>query len=308
MRAIRRSGKLPGHIPSGIFSQVEWVQGDVLDVVALDEAMRGMEGVIHSAALVSFAKQDRQEMYAVNIEGTTNVVNAALENNIKRFLHVSSVAALGRTTLSETVTEEKKWEESKNNTHYAISKHHAEIQAWRGFAEGLEGVIINPSTILGFGDWNSSSCAIFKNAYREFPWYTTGVNGFVGVEDVAEAAVQLLLSGIRSKRFIVNSENWTFRQLFDTMAEAFGKKKPHREATRALGELAWRMEKLRSIFTHHKPLLTPETARVAHSRTSFDNAALLQQLPGFRYAPLQYVIQTACEKYRDALQKGTLTL
>src|SRR3954470_18909958 len=154
-------------------------------------------------------------MYQVNVEGTANVVNAAIERGVKRIVHVSSVAALGRTTKAETVNEQKKWEANKNNTHYAISKHHAEIQVWRGFAEGLNGMIINPSTILGFGDWNQSSCAIFKNAYREFPWYTEGINGFVGVEDVAEAAVQLLESSLNHKRFIVNGDNWSFRQVFN---------------------------------------------------------------------------------------------
>jgi nucleoside-diphosphate-sugar epimerase len=209
---------------------------------------------------------------------------------------------------TETVTEQKKWEENKNNTHYAISKHHSELQVWRGFAEGLEGVVINPSTVLGYGDWHRSSCAIFKNAYREFPWYTKGINGFVGVEDVAEATVQLLLSGITQKRFIVNAENWSFQQLFNTIAESFHKKPPYKEATRAMGEIAWRLERLKEIFTGKKALLTRETAKVAHSKTSFDNSALLQALPSFQFTPLEAVVQKACVQYLNALQKGILSL
>jgi nucleoside-diphosphate-sugar epimerase len=172
VRAIRRSNKLPFYIPEKTWTNVQWVDGDILDVVSLSDAMYGADAVIHSAAIVSFSKKERHEMYHVNVEGTANIVNAAVENKIKRFLHISSVAALGRTTRTETVTEQKKWEENKSNTHYAISKHHAELHVWRGFAEGLEGVVINPSTVLGYGDWHQSSCAIFKNAYREFPWYT----------------------------------------------------------------------------------------------------------------------------------------
>ena len=308
VRAIRRSNKLPFYIPDEILRKVQWMQGDVLDTVSLHDAMQDAEAVIHAAAIVSFSKKERHRMYHVNVEGTANVVNAAIENKVKRFLHVSSVAALGRTTKTETINELKKWEENKSNTHYAISKHHSELHVWRGFAEGLEGVVINPSTVLGYGDWHQSSCAIFKNAYKEFPWYTKGINGFVGVEDVAETAVQLLFSEITQKKFIVNGENRSFQQLFNTIADGFHKKHPHKEATKTMGEIAWRLERLKEIFTGKKALLTRETAKVAHSKTSFDNSALLNALPGFQFTPLEAVIKTACEKYLEALQKGILSL
>ena len=308
VRAIRRSNKLPFYIPEKVFNTVQWVDGDILDIVSLSDAMQGADAVMHCAAIVSFSKKERHQMYHVNVEGTANVVNAAVENKVKRFLHVSSVAALGRTTKTETVSEQKKWEENKSNTHYAISKHHAELHVWRGFAEGLEGVVINPSTVLGYGDWHQSSCAIFKNAYREFPWYTKGVNGFVGVEDVAEAAAQLLFSDITQQKFIVNADNWSFQQLFNTIAEGFHKKPPHKEATKAMGEIAWRMERLKEIITGKKALLTKETAKVAHSKTSFDNTALLKALPNFSFTPLDIVIKNACEKYMEALQSGILSL
>lgn len=308
VRAIRRSPTLPFFIDKQVWENVQWVEGNVLDVVSLEEAMQGIDAVIHSAAVVSFTKDKRKEMYAVNVDGTANVVNTALETGVRRLLHVSSVAALGRTTKASTVTEEKAWEESKNNTHYAVTKHHAEMHAWRGFAEGLEGVIINPSTILGYGNWHESSCAIFKNGYKSFPWYTKGVNGFVGVEDAAEAAVQLLLADINEKRFIVNAENRSFQSLFNSIAEGFGKRPPHRYASPVLGEIAWRAEKLKSIFTGSKPLLSKETAKVAHSQTSFDNSALLAALPDFRFTPLDDVIKKACEQYQAALKEGLLTL
>lgn len=308
MRALRRSDKLPFFLPQTIARQAEWVQGDVLDVVGLADAMQGVDAIIHSAAVVSFHKEDRQLMCAVNEEGTANVVNTALETGVQRMVHISSVAALGRTAKQEKVSEAKKWSEGDNNTDYAKSKHKAEMHVWRGMAEGMNAVIINPSTILGFGNWHQSSCAIFKSVYNEFPWYSTGINGFVGVEDVAEAAVQLLLSGISEQRFIVSAENISFEQLFQTIAKGFGKKPPYREATPALAGLAWRMEALKALFTGKKPLLTADTARVAGSRTEFDNEALLQALPQFRYTPLAQVIQTATARYLQALKEGTLTL
>jgi nucleoside-diphosphate-sugar epimerase len=270
--------------------------------------MKGVYAVIHSAAIVSFNKKERHHMYHVNVEGTANVVNAAIENRINRFLHISSVAALGRTIKTETVTEQKKWEENKANTHYAISKHHSELNVWRGFAEGLEGIVINPSTVLGYGDWHQSSCAIFKSGYKEFAWYTNGINGFVGVEDVAEAATQLLFSDITQKKFIVSAENWSFQHLFNSIADGFNKKRSHKEATKTMGEIAWRLEKIKEILTGKKALLTRETAKIAHSKTSFDNTALLNALPDFQFTSLDSVIKKACEEYQRALQSGILTL
>jgi dihydroflavonol-4-reductase len=308
VRALRRSAKIPFFIAASTFEKVEWVEGDVLDVVSLHDAMQGVDAVIHSAAVVSFRSSERRHMNSVNIDGTCNVVNLALENGVQRFVHISSVAALGRTKKSEKVTEQRQWEETANNTNYAISKYRAELEVWRGFAEGLGGVILNPSTILGFGDWHQSSCAIFKNVYKEFPWFTEGVNGFVGVEDVAAVAVQLLRSSIVSQRFIVNGDNWSFRELFNAMAEGFGKRQPYRKATPFLGEIAWRLEGIKSLFADGKPLLTRESARVAHSKTEFDNNAIRQALPEFSFTPLDTVIQNSCEKYKAALQNKQISL
>jgi nucleoside-diphosphate-sugar epimerase len=306
VRAIRRSAVLPFYIPQAVFDKVEWVTGDVLDVVGLDEAVHGAEAVIHSAAVVSFHAADRERMYQTNIEGTANVVNAALANNVDRFIHISSVAALGRSAAGEPVTEDHKWEEGKATTHYGITKRLAELQAWRGFAEGLEGVVLNPSTVLGFGNWNQSSCAIFKHACDGFPWYPTGVNGFVGVENVAEAAVHLLQSGLHQKRFIISAENWPFQQLLNTLADGFGTKRPHLKATPFLGTLATGMEQVKAAFTGKKPLLSAESAQVAQRKVHFDNSALLQALPTFSYTPLSSVIQKACTQYKQAVAEGTL--
>lgn len=299
VRAIRRSAKLPPFISPEIMDKVEWVEGDVLDVVSLQDAMQDVDMVIHSAAVVSFLRKERKAMYQVNIDGTANVVNMALENNIKRFVHISSVAALGRTAGGGHVDEEKKWEESKVNTHYGKSKYKAELEVWRGIGEGLNGVILNPSTILGHGDWNSGSCAIFKNIYKGFKWFTPGINGFVDVADVARVSVLMMESNITGQRFIVNGDTWTFKKLQETIADSFHKKRPVKEATPFLLGIAWRVEKLKSLFSGKKPLLTRESARVAASKTWFENDKILSALPGFSFRPLEETIREACKKYLE---------
>jgi len=302
VRAIRRHNKPPFYIPKEVFKKIEWVEADVLDVVALQDAMEGVDTVIHSAAIISFVKKDRKEMYQVNVEGTANLVNMALEKNVTRFVYISSVAALGRTANNGKVNEEKKWEENKANTHYAKSKYKAEVEVWRAFSEGLNGVILNPSTILGHGDWQSSSCAIFKNVYDEFKWYTPGINGFVDVEDVAKSVVLLMESDITEQRFIINGDNWSFKKLQDTIADEFHKKHPNKQTTPFLLSLAWRMEKLKSLFTNNKPVLTKESARLAQSKTYFENNKILKALPGFNFTPLEETIKRACVLYKTHIR------
>ena len=297
VRAIRRGTNTPAWLAKEVIDKVEWVEGDILDVISLEEAMEGIDTVVHSAAAVSFTKKERASMYHTNIEGTGNVVNIALEKNIKRFVHISSVAALGRTTSGGHVNEEKKWEDSKANTHYGISKFKSELQVWRGMSEGLNAVILNPSTILGYGDWHNSSSAIFKKVYDGFKWYTSGINGFVDVEDVAKAAQLLMESDITEQRFIVNGDTWTFRKLQDTIAENFNKKKPANLATPFLLAIAWRMEKIKAFFSGKKPLLTKEIARVAQSKTWFENDKLLKAFPDFSFTPLEETIKKACKNY-----------
>jgi len=303
VRAIRRStSKAPFYIPAWILEKVEWVEGDILDPVSLEEAMVDTDAVIHSAAVISFHKVDKKKMYHVNVQGTANVINAAIEKNIPRFVHISSVAALGRSKTGGHVNEERKWQESNIHTHYAISKYKAEMEVWRGIGEGLNAVIINPSTVLGYGDWDTSSCRIFKTIYNEFPWYSTGINGFVDIEDVARTTVLLMQSDIKEQRFIANGDNWTFQQLFNTIADGFGKKHPHRRATPLFGHLAWRIEKFKTLFSGERPLLTRESARVANSNTFFENDKLLKALPQFSFTPLQESIQKTCKKYLHAIK------
>jgi nucleoside-diphosphate-sugar epimerase len=299
VRALVRQQKRPDWIDPASLAGVEWVEGDILDILSLEEAMEGMDAVIHSAAMVSFAAQDSQQLYQINTSGTAHVVDAAIEKKIKRLVHISSVAALGRIAGGGVVNENAKWKEGPLHTHYARSKFQAELQAWRGFAEGLDTVIVNPSTILGYGDWEQSSCAIFKQLYDGFRWYTSGLNGFVDVRDVARATVMLLEKANGGQRYIVNGDNWTFQQLQFCIADGFKRKRPSMKASGLLLGLAWRIEAIRSLLTGKRPLLTRESARVARSATRFDNSKLLCDFPDFSYTPLEQTILEACKKYEQ---------
>lgn len=269
-------------------------QCDILDVYALQDVMAGVTHVYQCAGLVSFSSKDEKKLYQINAEGTANMVNASLEARVQKFVHVSSVAALGHKRTGEKVNEMMRPPDEAETGKYGRSKYLGEMEVWRAVAEGLNAVIVNPVIILGPGDWNASSVKIFRAVYEGFPWYTTGSTGFVDVRDVAEAMMQLMNSDISAERFIINAENSTYRRVFNLIAEAFGKKPPSKKVTPLLAAFARISETIKSKFTGADPLLTKETVASAMANIQFDNGKLLQFLPGFTYRTLEDTVKDTC--------------
>lgn len=283
---------------------LQQIQCDVLDVIGLENAMQNIEQIYHCAAIVSFNPKHRQKMFKVNVEGTANIVNAALDAGIKKMVHVSSVAALGRIRQDKPIDETMSWTEETSNSKYGQSKFLAEMEVWRGISEGLDAVIINPVIILGAGDWNSGSSQLFKSAYDEFPWYTSGTSGFVDVRDVAKAMQQLMNSEITAQRFIISAQNRSYADIFNMMAKAFGKKPAYKKVTPTLAAIVWRLEAFKSIFTGKAPLLTKETSATGFAKVNFDNSKLLKYLPEFTYRRIEESITDICLSLQQKLNSN----
>jgi len=296
IRAIYRE-RYPQMLSKQELSRIEWMQGDILDPMLLEEQMEGVEELYHCAGVVSFHPRRKNDMMKINVEGTANVVNAALAAGVRKMVHVSSVSALGRKRDNETVTESSKWSAEANLSNYGESKFLAEMEVWRGISEGLEAVIVNPTIILGYGNWNSGSAAIFKNAHQEFPWYTDGVSGFVDASDVARTMWLLMKGRTSGECFIINGQNLTFRRVFTEIALAFGKKAPHLKVTPLIAGLVWRWEKMKSMLTGSEPLLTRETAHTARLHVYFDNSKVIEALPGFQFQEISEIIPGLCKEY-----------
>ena len=269
-------------------------QCNILDPTSLEEAMQHVEQVYHCAAVVTFNPARKKELFKINVEGTTNVVNAALTTGVKKLVYVSSVAALGRLRENEIITEEMSWTPETGNSNYGESKYLAELEVWRGIGEGLEAVMVNPVIILGGGDWNSGSSQIFKSAYDEFPWYAEGVSGFVDVRDVAKAMISLMESNISSERFIISAANRSYRDIINLIAKAFGKKLPYKKVTPFIAKIVWRLEALKCSFTGKDPLVTKETAASAIAKVHYDNSKLLKLFPDFSYRSIEETIEHTC--------------
>ncbi|NCU80875.1 MAG: NAD-dependent epimerase/dehydratase family protein [Acidimicrobiia bacterium] len=283
---------------------IEQFQCNILDVVGLETAMQGVQEVYHCAAMVSFAPSSKRELFSINIEGTANVVNAALDAGIKKMVHVSSVAALGRIREGEPITETMNWTEETSNSIYGQSKYLGELEVWRGIGEGLNAVIVNPVIILGCADWKSGSSQIFKSVYDEFPWYTEGVSGFVDTVDVAKSMIALMQSDISNERFIISAENRTYQEVFNWIADGFGKKRPHKKVTPLIAKIVWRLEAIKSMLSKKNPLVTKETATTALAEVTYNNEKLLKFLPDFKYTSIESAIQVTCKQMLQNIEKG----
>jgi nucleoside-diphosphate-sugar epimerase len=296
VKALYRS-----HIPPVIKDKATWIKGDILDVVLLEEVMQEVERVYHVAGLVSFNAADREKLFKINVEGTANVVNACIDARIKKLIHVSSVAALGRIRPGVSIDETMKWSPETSNSIYGKTKYLGELEVWRGISEGLPAVIVNPAVIIGeHGDWTKGSMNIFRNIKNGFNWYSTGSTGFVDADDVAAAMLALMQSDISGQKFILSAENLTYQDFFNKVADAFGVKRPHKKVTPLLAALVWRLEKIKSIFTGKQPLITRETANTGLATTSFNNYKLLQALPQFKYTPIDESIKRICSALSKA--------
>lgn len=289
--------RYPALLTQEEIEKIQWVKGDIFDTCLLAEILKEEKEVYHCAGLVSFNPARKKDLLHVNVEGTARVVNACIESGVEKLIHVSSVSALGRKRDGMTVTEKSSWSEENNLSNYGKSKYLAEAEVWRGIAEGLNAAIVNPVIILGVGDWNDSSAATFKNAYKEFPWYTEGISGFIDARDVADVMYRLMKSDISGERFVLSSENMPFREVFNLMAKYFGKKPPHRKVSPWMAALVWRLEKIKSLIKNEEPLLTKETAETAQMKVFFDGSKIQQFLPDFKYRKIEGSIKEACEGY-----------
>ena len=286
---------------SDIASRIQWIEGDILDISSLEAATEGIDYMVHTAAVVSFVPRDRKMMYKVNVEGTANVVNVCLKSGIRKLCHVSSIAAIGRPDSRKiipgqdiTLDENQRWEDSPENSEYAKTKHLAELEVWRGIAEDLNAVIVNPTLILGEGDWSKSSTQIFRYVYKEKPFYTEGLANYVDVLDVAKIISLLLSSEISGERFLLNAGSISYQNLFNTIADAMRKKRPSFRVGPGLAGIIWRVEAVRTWLLGTKPLITRETAQSAARKTKYNNAKIKNAL-GFKFQPIEETIARVSE-------------
>ena len=281
--------------PDELAAKIHWADADLMDFGAIEDAMEGVTEIYHCGAVVSFYPKDHKAMLKVNIEGTANLVNQAIENNVAKFCYVSSVATLGRAENDEVSTEETYWVPSKKNSVYGISKYGAEREVWRGMEEGLNAVIINPSVILGPGFWQDNS-GLFRLVYEGLKYYTRGVNGYVDARDITKAMISLMDRNIFGQRYICSADNVSYQDFFTLIAKYLGKPAPTVNVPPSMTSIAWRVEAVRAFLTGSKPEVTREMATTTSQIYTYSSAKLCKTLD-FTFRPVEESIREICNIY-----------
>jgi nucleoside-diphosphate-sugar epimerase len=292
--------KLYSHESSKLLQGIEWVDGDLLDYQSLLDATKGVQTVYHTGGIVSFNPLQSSSVIETNITGTGNLVDACMDNGVKEICHVSSIAALGQANESGMVDEDCRWIESKGQNAYAVSKLYGENQLWRGFAGGLRVIVVNPTVILGPGRWDSGSGQLFKRVYKGMPFYTNGVTGFVDVRDVARAMVVLMEeTGINGERFILNSENVSYRDIFTMMAASLGKRKPSIRVPAGVVDAVYPLVQLFGQLSGRGNLVSKANLKTAFRVTLYSSQKIREKI-GFEFIPIEETIRFVGKAFRNA--------
>ncbi|MGA2824304.1 MAG: NAD-dependent epimerase/dehydratase family protein [Bacteroidales bacterium] len=292
---VRKVFSYYSEAPDELLKNIEWYDADLMDFGAVGDALEGIKEVYHIGAVVSFYPKDHKTMLKINIEGTANLVNLSMDKGVEKFCYVSSVATLGCGMNGNLTSEEDYWVTSRKNLIYSISKYGAEREVWRGMEEGLNAVIVNPSSILGPGFWADNS-GLFRLVWEGLKYYTDGITGYVDVRDVGKAMIQLMDRNIFNERFILSADNLSYQQLFGMMAKYLGKPEPAVKIPDFVTEMLWRIEAVRTFITRSTPLLTKEIAHSMWQKYSYTHEKLQKTL-GFEFTPVEQSIREICGFY-----------
>ncbi|MBT3742528.1 MAG: NAD-dependent epimerase/dehydratase family protein [Polaribacter sp.] len=279
-----------------LFSKIEWYQADITDVPKMIPAFSDVKHVYHCAAFISFNPKDYRKMRKVNIHGTAIIVNLCIAAKIEKLCFVSSIAAVGDSLKGKIVTEENEWNKELDNSGYSITKFGAEMEVWRASQEGVDVVVVNPGVILGSGFWNSGSGKLFSQVNNGFRFYTEGVTGFVSVQDVVKPMILLMNSPVKNERFILISENKSFKEIFFLIADTLGKSRPSIKIKPWQSNLFWRFAWCVSKIARKEPLLSKYSARSAHSVAEYSSEKIQKKI-NYQFEDLEKSVQRISKRY-----------
>lgn len=289
---------------TSLYQKIEWIEADITDVPSLQIAFKDVDYVYHCAAFVSFEPDKYHQLRKLNIQGTANVVNLCISNKIKKLCYVSSIATVGHHQNPEQlITEDTHWNQEDDNSVYAITKYGAETEVWRGTQEGVDAVILNPGIIIGPGFWDGGgSSSLIKKIYKGMPYYTNGVTGYVDVDDVVKAMLLVMQSDIKNERFIVISENLSFKEFQHQTALALNVKPAQKEATAFILAMGWRLDWLNRLLSGKRRRLSKQMTKSARSITKYD-ASKLKDTLGFEFKPMPVSLKENSQLFLKDLEK-----
>ncbi len=303
VRATKRSTSTL-ELLEGCIEQIEWVETDLNELDKFDELLNGVEKVYHCAGLVSFQSNDYEKLMKVNVDGTANLVNACLQNGVKKLLYVSSVVTLGIPESEKLIDENYNAHTSKLCFDYFLSKRLAEMEVWRANAEGLDTVIINPGGIIGAGFWHHEPLNVFETVYDGLNFYTEGANGFIDVRDLSSLMIHLMNTETNGERFIAVAESLSLKDFLSLVATALNKPQPKMKVSKWMSEVAWRIEAVRAWFARSEPDYSRDDLRVARIPFYYNNEKVKSIYKG-EFISIKRSIEESAKLFLESKKKGT---
>lgn len=280
-----------------LLKRIHWIEAELSDYYALEDALRGVKHVYHAAAMVSFNPRESDKMLEVNAQGTANLMNACIQCEINKVCYVSSISSLGKSVDGRQIDELVEWQADDYRSAYSHSKFRAEMEVWRASKEGVPVVIVNPSVIIGPVNWLRSSGRLFYSVKRGLPFYPGGATGFVDVRDVAKALVLLMESEVINERYILNAENLSFKDFFTMVAQSMHLRPPKIKVSRLITELGWRANLVLCFIVGKAPAITKDTARSAQTISRYSAEKFSQEF-SFTFTPMYEAIENAAQWFK----------
>lgn len=279
-----------------LLKKIEWIEGELLDVYSLLDALEGISQVYHCAAQVTFDIKNKKKLISTNVYGTANLINACLEKNIYRLCHVSSIGALGSSENGGIIDEQSPWCTKKQHSLYSKSKYLAEQQIWRGIAEGLDAFIVNPSVIIGPYDKNTGFNEVINKMKKGFNFYPTGKNSFVDVRDVVNIMVHLMgKDKISSERYVITSENLSYKDIMNITANVINRKPPRHKAGKSLLIIAGILNNFIQLFSKEKKYISRDFIRIIAGHSKYSNKKISKEL-SYEFIPIKEAVEFACNR------------
>ncbi len=276
--------------PKRLFSKITWVYADLQKPDSLKKILKDIDKIYHCAGLVSYKPEDRDRLYQVNLYGTKNLLKAAMEAGVEKFLYLSSIAATNKSYMHTTVTEEMIWHQEAKNSDYARSKFLAELAVMDAMVHGLKAVVVNPSNILGPGSWYAGTSLLFQAVWDGLKFYPEGINGFVDVRDVTETMNHLMDSSISGERFIVSAENLAYKDVLQWIAKSLGVELPRFRFNALESELVWLGIKVYSRLSGRMLPLDKGSLKILKCYYYYSNEKI-KNATGIRFLSIQDSIQ-----------------
>lgn len=279
-----------------LVESISWEKLDLTDFENVLAVTENATHVFHCAAVVSYHPKDAKALMETNVEGTANVVNACIENNVEHLIYISSISALGKNGLA-VITEETPRDMALYYTNYSRSKYLAELEVWRGIEEGLPSTIFNPGVILGPGVFSQSSGTLFQRIEKGLPAMPAGGTGLISVHDVVTVMLKAYSKGAANDRFVLVSENWSMAKLFSIIAGELKVKIGTGIAKKWQLNLVYVLERITEICTGKKASVTKEIIRNYGETNAFSGTKAAESFQ-FEYGSLTDVISETVQ-YRN---------